>query len=130
MHNWSMIPVGTPVANCSARWVSNASSVGVNVLPIARAVASSKAALDDKPAPTGIVVETLPEIPTGDFMSDATAETYRPHDGSIVASNESFTSNETCPGISAESSDTVVSVSSYSIVVYRSIAIGNTSPPV
>ena len=79
MHNWSIIPVGTPVAMCSARWVSSARSVAESSAPNAKATAISSAALDDKPAPTGIVVVTFPEIPRGESSSDATAPTYRPH---------------------------------------------------
>ncbi|NBU15809.1 MAG: hypothetical protein EBS48_02135 [Actinobacteria bacterium] len=65
MHNWSMIPVGTPVARCSARRVSCARSAAARAsagmpCPSARAAASSSAALDDRPAPTGMVVDTWP----------------------------------------------------------------------
>ena len=49
--SWSMIPHGTPVARCSARWQSRAISSGVPSSPSASAVATSSAALDDSPLP-------------------------------------------------------------------------------
>ncbi len=58
-----MIPQGTPEATCSALWHSFASSSGVPSKPSARASATSRAALDDSPAPTGSVVVMEPSKP-------------------------------------------------------------------
>ena len=88
---------------CSARCVSCANSDDGNSQPSANATAISSAALDDKPAPTGIVVLTWPLIARGDSSNDATAPTYLPHDGVIAASNEEPNSIDTAPSASAES---------------------------
>ncbi len=97
------MPVGTPVAMCSARRVSCANSEVGNSQPSANATAISSAALDDKPAPTGIVVVTCPEIPRGESSSDATAPMYLPHVSVIAASNVCPSEMETVPSSSAES---------------------------
>ena len=66
-----MIPHGTPDARCSARWHSSASASGEPSKPRASATATSRAADDDKPAPIGSVVVTVPVNPA-DGRSSAT----------------------------------------------------------
>ena len=61
--SWSIRPHGTPDASCSARWPRRASSVALPSKPSARATASSSAALDDRPLPMGMVVDTVPSKP-------------------------------------------------------------------
>src|SRR5262245_57715505 len=61
--NWSRIPDGKPVAACSARWHSWASATADPSNPNANATATSSAALDDNPAPMGMVVDTAPTNP-------------------------------------------------------------------
>ena len=70
-----MMPVGTPVAIRSACCINNARLVGEMVSFSAYATASSNAALDDKPAPTGTVVDTVPLIPCNGFTTLETADT-------------------------------------------------------
>ena len=86
-----MMPVGTPVAACSARRASWASSIGVPSNPRASATATSRAALDDRPAPTGIVVLTCPSSPRPLRSSAATAATKRPHRGSTCSTSAATT---------------------------------------
>ena len=66
---------GTPEATCSARWHSTARSWGVPVKPSASATATSSAALDDSPAPSGRVVSTTPRRPSTGRSSAATPAT-------------------------------------------------------
>ena len=74
--SWSIIPHGTPEAACSARWQARASSSGERgVSRRARAIATSRAALDDSPAPMGIVVEMRPSKPCVGRTSATTAAT-------------------------------------------------------
>ena len=63
--SWSITPQGTPDARCSARCASRARGRGSGSAPRARASATSSAALDDRPAPIGSVVETVPVKPVG-----------------------------------------------------------------
>src|SRR5438067_2260031 len=58
-----MIPEGTPVAACSACCSSGARADGSPSQPRARATATSKAALEDSPAPAGPVLDTRPSKP-------------------------------------------------------------------
>jgi hypothetical protein len=85
---FTFIPQGTPVAKCSAKRQSCASSSEVRAgrsltAHNMRAVLSSRAALEDKPPPSGSVVDTDPEKPRSTFRSAATPETYRPHAGMV-----------------------------------------------
>jgi hypothetical protein len=73
--SWSMIPEGTPEAACSARWQARASSTCEPVKPSASATETSRAALDDSPAPTGSVVWTVPTAPTAGRSSATTPAT-------------------------------------------------------
>ena len=82
--SWSMIPHGTPDARCSAAWHSRAMSSAVPSAPRARATATSSAALEDSPAPIGIVVETLPSNPVAGRSSATTPATYRAQSGSTL----------------------------------------------
>ena len=72
-----MIPHGTPEAACSARRVSWANSTGSPSKPRASATATSRAALEDRPAPTGRSVVTCPVKPTSGLSSSTTPATYR-----------------------------------------------------
>ncbi len=73
--SWSMIPHGTPDARCSARWPSLASSSGGPSNPSASATATSSAADDERPAPTGSVVSTTPTKPRAGRSSATTPAT-------------------------------------------------------
>ena len=75
MQSWSMMPVGTPVAACSARRAASASSVDVPSNPSANPIAHSSAALDDSPAPAGMLLVTSPTRPTVTPSSAAIAAT-------------------------------------------------------
>ena len=63
-----MIPHGTPVATSSASWQARASSSIGSEKPAAsqsaRPTATSKAALEESPPPSGIVEVTVASIPT------------------------------------------------------------------
>ena len=92
MHSWSMMPVGTPVARCSARCASRARSSGEPRCPNAIAAATSRAALDDRPAPTGMVVDTVPRMPVvarefGCDRGDVPPPSWR-DDGGIAVDGE------------------------------------------
>ncbi len=80
-----MIPHGTPDARCSAAWQSRAMSSAEPSAPRASATAISSAALEDSPAPIGIVVETLPSNPVDGRSSATTPATYRAQSGCDAA---------------------------------------------
>ena len=65
--SWSMSPLGTPVARCSARWATSASSRASSRSPdapvIARPSATDSAALDESPDPGGTVDESATRPP-------------------------------------------------------------------
>ncbi len=67
--SWSSRPVAAPTQRFSARWASSASSVGEGVNPArcapVRATASSSAAEEDSPAPTGMSLASVPRQGTG-----------------------------------------------------------------
>ena len=73
--SWSMIPQGTPEARCSADWQIRAMSRGDPSMPSASATATSSAALEDRPEPIGIVVDTSPSNPTAGRISATTPAT-------------------------------------------------------
>jgi len=95
-----------------------------------RAVLSSSAALDDKPPPSGSVVDTDPEKPRSTFKRLATPVTYRPHSGTVDAGSTMGSVQLTSLGWSALVSCIAVSSGFAVMVVYLSIAIGKTIPPV
>ena len=126
-----MIPVGTPVAACSARWAARARSVGVPSNPSASPMAHSSAALDDNPAPVGMSDRIEPVRPLTEPISRAMAAMYRAHAG-VTTPGSPATGRATSigPGSASELSAIEVPPGSNSMVVPRSIAIGNTRPPV
>ena len=131
--SWSMMPHGTLVAMCSARRHTAAMVAASASIPNARAAATSSAALDDKPPPIGTVVDTVPVKPRVGMcrscMAAATPATYRPHGGCTAAASEAGRLKRTSPARSPLRSTTsgeVVKVR----VVSRSMAMGNTKPPV
>ena len=77
--SWSMIPHGTPVAAISASWQARASSSGGSEKPAtshsASPAATSSAALDERPPPTGIVELTVASMPTGSRPRSASVQT-------------------------------------------------------
>src|SRR3954465_15416526 len=79
-----MSPLGTPEARCSARGRASAGASGEPSNPRASATATSSAALDDRPAPTGRVVDTVPTAPTAGRTTATTPATYRAQLGSTV----------------------------------------------
>ena len=129
MLNWSMIPVGTPLARFSARWVSRASSTTLPSNPSASATATSSAWLLDIPPPMGMVVVTCPRMPMAGDISDTTPATYLPHAGETVVGSSTRRGRDTGSASSAEVSS-MRSSASNRMSVQRSTAIGNTSPPV
>ena len=70
-----MTPQGTPDARCSAAWQAWASAKGGPSNPSASATATSRAALDDSPAPIGRVVVTVPVPPTAGLTELTTPAT-------------------------------------------------------
>ncbi len=77
--SWSITPHGTPDATSSA-WRSSSASAGRSALPSssaprARATATSRAADDERPVPTGMVVVTVPVNPVRSPVATATAAT-------------------------------------------------------
>ena len=127
--SWSMIPDGTPLARCSARWQAWASSSEVPSNPRASATATSRAALDDSPPPIGSVVDTVPSKPRSGLTSATTPATYRAQPGSMVRGSSTSIGTTAGSASSAERRTTASPPRSPSTVVPRSIAIGRTSPP-
>ena len=126
-----MIPVGTPVAACSARCVNSASSRALPSKPRANAVATSRAALEDRPLPIGISVVIVPTIPRVALHSAATAAIYLAHCGCNEEMPLTGIAKFATSGSSADFNEIEgASVKRASITVCRLIAIGNTSPPV
>ena len=70
-----MIPQGTPEARCSAALADPRESRRRPSMPSASATATSSAALDDRPVPIGIVVDTSPTKPTAGRISATTPAT-------------------------------------------------------
>ena len=98
--SWSMIPQGTPVAACSTRRLSWASSSAVPSNPSARARALVRAAEDDSPEPTGRSVETVPTNPCCGRSSPTTAATSRAHGGSSVVGSVGHERDDGLRGLS------------------------------
>ena len=130
MHSWSMMPLGTPDARCSARRHSSASATGDICAPSASATATSSAALLDRPAPMGMSVVTRPRMPadrpqfghhTRHVAAPAGLHRCRVVDLERQAAPARARRRMTARWCRARRT---------LICVQRSIAIGSTSPPV
>ena len=75
--SWSMTPVGTPTNTVSALWATAASRAGSKGAPArserAPAAATSRAALEDRPAPVGRSLVTETSAPSTSTPSPASA---------------------------------------------------------
>jgi hypothetical protein len=133
---WSMIPQPTPTHSFSARWASRAiadGSHGRSAAPAkARAVASSSAALDESPAPTGTSPATTPSQPRDGASPlaarlQAMPRTYSAHPPPARAS-----ASRSSSAVSPKSSECTATRRSArgrkAIHTARSIAIGSTKP--
>lgn len=131
--SWSRRPLGTPVAACSARWHALAMTLGSAWKPSASARATSRAALDDIPAPTGKVVSTVPRPPVTGRTTATTPATSRAQRGCTSprysGSSGTCTSRSAGSGSPAERSTTRrVSSGVKSTTVPRSTAMPMARP--
>jgi hypothetical protein len=133
--NWSMMPQLTPTHSFSARCASSAISVGCQATEQdaanARAAASSSAALELSPAPTGTSPIMMPSHPQTERPAcrnaQATPRMYSTQPPSCR--NSSAESNSRVSPKSSECTDTRPSRRGRTAIhTARSIAIGRTKP--
>ena len=132
---WSMIPQFTPTQRFSARWARRAIAPASQSIPEtaakARAVASSSAALEERPAPMGTSLAITPSHPPSACPACASAHAvalrYSLHAGPPRASGSS--ANSAVSPKSREWTETRPSVRGRSAIqTARSMAMGSTKP--